>query len=61
MSAFHFVDFGHHPIGSLCYMARYSLGPPLRSGLPPYGRHHFAALMQRNFTHLRPNEMHPRL
>jgi len=24
-----------------------SLGPTLRSGLPPYGRHHFAALMQR--------------
>jgi len=28
-------------------MARYSLGPPLRSGLPPYGRHHFTALMQK--------------
>jgi len=23
-----------------------SLGPPLRFGLPPYGRHHFAALMR---------------
>jgi len=28
-------------------MARYSLGPPLRSGLPPYGRHHSTALMQK--------------
>jgi len=27
-------------------MARYSLGPTLRFGLPPYGRHHSAALMQ---------------
>jgi len=25
-----------------------SLGPTLRSGLPPYGRHHFTALMRRN-------------
>ena len=25
--AFHFVAFGHHPIGSLCSGARYSLGP----------------------------------
>jgi len=24
-----------------------SLGPTLRSGLPPVGRHHFAALMQK--------------
>jgi len=34
-----------------------SLGPTLRSGLPPYGRHHFAALMQRDFHHLRQNEI----
>jgi len=40
-------------------MARYSLGPPLRSGLPPFGRHHFAALMRRNLNCMRQNEMHP--
>lgn len=34
-------------MGSLCYVARCALGPRLaRRGLPPFGRHHFAALMR---------------
>jgi len=47
------VVLGHHLAPNvampLCYMARYSLGPPLRCGLPPYGRHHSTALMQNKY------------
>jgi len=38
-----------------------SLGPTLRFGLPPYGRHHFAALMRRKLHHSRQNDLRPYL